>query len=94
MTGGLAPETVRAIWISSLVGLAVQVIALVIVRSFGRERLLVGWGMGTMLRLVVLVGYALVGVPMLGIPLVPAMLTLASVFFVTLMIEPFLLPKK
>lgn len=81
----------RAIWTSIGVGLLVQVIALLIARSFGRERMLVGWGIGAVLRLVMLLAYGWAVVPALQLPLAPAMLSLAAVFFVTTLVEPFLL---
>src|SRR5205085_36118 len=79
----------RAIWTSIGVGLLVQVMALLLARSFGRERMLIGWGIGAVLRLVVLLAYGWAMVPMLGLPLAPAMLSLAAVFFVTTLVEPF-----
>ena len=81
----------RAIWTSIGVGLLVQVVALLVARSFGRERMLVGWGVGAVLRLVMLLAYGWAAVPVLKLPLAPALLSLAAVFFVTTLVEPFLL---
>jgi len=81
----------RAIWTSILVGLLVQLVALVVIRSFGRERLIIGWGAGTLLRLVALLAYGWAVVPALGLQLTPALLTLVGVLFVTTLVEPFLL---
>ena len=81
----------KAIWISIAVGLVVQVISVLVARSFPPEKVLVGWGIGALLRLVTLSAYALAIVPLLGLPLSPALLTLVIVFFVTMLIEPFLL---
>ncbi len=81
----------QAIWISIGLGLVVQIITVLIGRSFPPEKLLVGWGIGALLRLVTLCVYGFAIVPLLGLPLSPALLTLAIVFFVTMLIEPFLL---
>ena len=81
----------RAIWTSIGVGLVIQVVALLVARSFGRERMMVGWGIGALLRLVALLAYGWAVVPVLGLPLAPAMISLVAVFFVTTLVEPFLL---
>jgi hypothetical protein len=83
--------TGRAIWISIAFGVIVQVIALLIARSFPQDRVLVGWGLGSLLRLVTLLAYGWGIAPALGLPLAPALLTLAAVFLVTMVVEPFLL---
>lgn len=81
----------QAIWISIGLGLVVQVIALLIARSYPPERILIGWGIGAGLRLVTLCVHALAIVPILNLPLVPSLVALAGVFFVTMLVEPFLL---
>jgi len=83
--------TMRAIWISIAFGLIVQGIALVVARSFSRDKVFVGWGIGTLLRFVALFAYGWGIAPALGLPLSPALLTLAAVFLVTMVVEPFLL---
>jgi len=89
MTG----ETSRAIWTSVGVAVIVQVLALLIGRSFGKERILVGWGVGALLRLVVVLVYGFAVIPALGLPLAPALLSLVAMLFVTTLFEPFLLTK-
>ena len=81
----------KAIWTSILFGLLVQLVGLAVIRSFGRDRLIVGWGIGTLLRLVALLAYGWAIVPALGLRLTPALLTLVGVLFVTTLVEPFLL---
>ncbi len=80
-----------AIWTSIGIGVIVQVIALLLMMRFKGEGFLLGWGIGTLLRLVTLMAYALGIAPALGFPLTPALLSLVAVFFVTMLIEPFLL---
>ena len=53
--------------------------------------MLVGWGIGAIVRLVALLAYGWAVVPALKLSLAPAMISLAAVFFVTTLVEPFLL---
>lgn len=89
MTG----EMSRAIWTSVGVAAVVQVLALVIGRSFGKDRLLVGWGLGALLRLMAVLVYGVAIIPALGLELAPALLSLVVILFVTTLLEPFLLTK-
>ena len=89
MTG----ETSRAIWTSVGVAVVVQVLAVLIGRSFGKDRLLVGWGMGALLRLLAVLVYGFAIIPALGLQMAPALLSLVVILFVTTLFEPFLLTK-
>jgi hypothetical protein len=89
----MSQAAMRAIWMSVGLGLVIQVVALVVARSFRKDRIIVGWGIGTMLRLVTVVVYGMAVVPALGLPLTPALLSLVGLFAVTTVIEPFLLSK-
>jgi hypothetical protein len=86
-------ETTRAIWTSIGVAAVVQVLALLIGRSFGKDRVLVGWGIGALLRLLTVVVYGFAIIPALGLSLAPALLSLVVILFVTTLFEPFLLTK-
>jgi hypothetical protein len=81
----------RTIWVSIAFAMVVQGVALVIARSFPRDRVMVGWGIGSLLRLVMLLAYGWGIVPVLKLPMMPALITVVSVFFVTMLVEPFLL---
>lgn len=89
MTG----EVTRAVWTSVGVGVVVQVVTLVVGRSFGRERMLVGWGVGAIIRLLAVLVYGFAIIPALGLSLAPALLSLVAILFVTTLFEPFLLKK-
>ena len=89
----MTTETSRAIWTSVGVAVVVQVLALLIARSFGRDRVMIGWGMGALLRLLTVFIYGFAVVPALGLSLAPALLSLVVIFFVTTLFEPFLLTK-
>ena len=89
MTG----EMSRAIWTSIGVAVVVQVVTLVVGRSFGKEKLLVGWGVGAIIRLLAVLVYGFAVIPALGLRLAPALLSLVAILFVTTLFEPFLLTK-
>ncbi|MEO6865570.1 MAG: hypothetical protein ABI229_08960 [Gemmatimonadaceae bacterium] len=89
MTG----ETSRAVWSSVGVAVVVQVLALLVGRSFGKDRILVGWGMGALIRLLAVLVYGFAIVPALGLAMAPALLSLVVILFVTTLFEPFLLTK-
>ena len=83
----------RAIWTSVGVAVVVQVLAVLIGRSFGKDRLLVGWGMGALLRLLAVLVYGFAIIPALGLQMAPALLSLVVILCVTTLFEPFLLTK-
>ncbi|MCX5766232.1 MAG: hypothetical protein NTZ43_03270 [Gemmatimonadetes bacterium] len=85
------PEAARAIWTSAWIAIVVQGIGFGFAWSLRKEHVMLGWGMGMMLRFVSLAVYALVGVRVLGLTLAPALLSLAGFFFVTTLVEPILL---
>ena len=89
----MTDEMGRAIWTSVGVALVIQILTLVIGRSFGKERLLVGWGMGALIRLLAVLVYGFAVIPALGLKLAPALLSLVVILFVTTLFEPFLLNK-
>ena len=89
----MSGEMSRAIWTSVGVAVVVQVLAVLIGRSFGKDRLLVGWGMGALLRLLAVLVYGFAIIPALGLQMAPALLSLVVILFVTTLFEPFLLTK-
>jgi hypothetical protein len=81
----------RAIWISAGVALVVQAIAFAIARLLADGgSAIAGWGLGAVICLTVLVIYGFVS-RSLGLPSNVAMLSLATFFFLTELIEPPLL---
>ena len=83
----------RAIWTSVGVAVVVQVLTLIVGRSFGKERLMIGWGMGALIRLLAVLVYGFAIIPVLWLELGPALLSLVVILFVTTLFEPFLLTK-
>jgi len=86
-----APGESRAIWTSAAVAFAVQVLAFAIVKLAAKTNVMAGWGVGAILRFLVLGVYALVFVDALGLPSAAALVSLAAFFFVSTLLEPLLL---
>ena len=82
----------RAIAWSAGVALVVQLAAFTILRRMRSSgAVMIGWGLGSLLRLAALALYAFVAVRSLGFPAVPALVSLAAFLFATMFLEPFLL---
>jgi hypothetical protein len=86
-----APEDRRAVLVSAGIALVVQALAFVVARSFARAgNGIAGWTLGAVVCLVALVIYGFVS-RAVGLPANAAMLSLATFFFLTELIEPPLL---
>jgi hypothetical protein len=81
----------RAVLVSAGITLAVQAVAFALARLAAPEKQLKAWAVGTVLRFVTLVVYALVLIKPLGLPAVPALMSLVSLLFVTTVLESLLL---
>jgi hypothetical protein len=81
----------RAIWISAGLAFVVQLFAFAVARMMARENVIAGWGLGALLRLLVLAVYGFVFVKALALPSTPALLSLAAFFFLSTLVEPLLL---
>jgi len=85
-----APER-WAVWVSALVALVVQVVAFAIARALaGGGHGIAGWGLGAVICLAALIIYGFAS-RALGLPSNAALLSLATYFFLTELIEPPLL---
>ncbi len=86
------PDDAAAIRLSAIVAVVVQLAAFGAVRLLGPRRVVVGWGMGALLRLATLAVYGILVVKaLIAVPMVAALIALATFFFVTTLIEPLLL---
>lgn len=81
----------QAIVTSALVAFAVQLFGFAIVRFAARSNPIAGWGLGVLLRFVVLAVYALVIVKAFALASAPALVSLATFFFLSTLVEPLLL---
>jgi hypothetical protein len=81
----------RAVLASAGIALLVQAVAFTLERLAAPGKMFKAWGAGSALRFVTLVVYALVLIKPLGLPAVPALISLAALFFVTTVLESLLL---
>jgi hypothetical protein len=87
---GSGPER-SAVWIAAVVALAVQMVAFAIARILADGgHAIAGWGLGAVICVIALVVFGLVS-RALGLPSNAALLSLATYFFLTELIEPPLL---
>ena len=86
-----SPDASRAVWTSAAVAFAVQVMAFAVIKLSAKTNVMAGWGVGAILRFVVLGVYALVIVKALGLPSGAALLSLVAFFFLSTLLEPLLL---
>jgi hypothetical protein len=86
-----SPDAARAVWTSAVIAFAVQVIAFAIVKLSAKENVMAGWGIGAIIRFLVLGLYALVIVKALGLDSGAALVSLVAFFFVSTLLEPLLL---
>jgi hypothetical protein len=86
-----APVEQRAIWISAAVAFATQLVAFSIARQSVGRNVVAGWGLGMLLRVVVLAVYALVIIGAFALPSGAALVSLAMFFFLSTLLEPLLL---
>ncbi len=85
------PEIARAVWTSAVLALFVQLLAFAIARPFVAKNPIAGWGLGSLLRMLVLILYAVVGTKALGLESGPALISLVGFLFVTMIVEPLFL---
>jgi len=89
----LGSGAMRSVMTSGLVALGIQILAFLVARAFRARNLLLGWGIGSAMRVVALVIYALV-VARLGRAFVaPALLSFAAFLFLTTIVEPVFLKR-
>ena len=62
-----------------------------IARAWSATNVMAGWGMGMLIRFIVLAIYALLSARVLGLPVAAALVSLAAFFFVSTLLEPVLL---
>jgi heme/copper-type cytochrome/quinol oxidase subunit 4 len=81
----------HAIVVSAVIAYVVQLASFMIARAWAATNVVAGWGLGMLIRFVVLALYALVGVKVLHLQTTPALVSLAAFFFVSTLAEPVLL---
>ena len=89
--GDGAPEAHRVILVSAALAIAVQLVAFAAALLLRRRNLMLGWGLGSVLRFVVLVLFALAVASLWRAALAPALLSFVAFLFVTTVVEPIFL---
>ena len=88
MFGG--PDAHHALLVSAVVAWAAQVVAFATAWRLRGWHVMGAWGLGAMIRFVVLVLYALIGVKQLALAPTPALIGVVTFFFLTTLAEPWL----
>jgi hypothetical protein len=85
------PGDAKAIWISAALAYLSQVAAFPAVRKLMAVNFIMGWGVGSLVRLGTLLVYTLVGAFVFDLSMTPALIGLALFYFVSMLIEPLFL---
>ena len=89
MAWAFVPAGARDVVLASAgLAVAVQMVAFLLARRFIGRNMMLGWGLGSMLRVVVLVMYAVLVAKVWLAPLAPALLSFVAFLFVTTVFEP------
>jgi hypothetical protein len=83
----------QTVLVSGGVAVVVQLAAFAVARALREKQLLLGWGLGSLLRLVALVLYAVVVARLWRAPITPALLSFVGMLFVTTVVEPIFLKR-
>lgn len=85
------PGDWAAIRLSAIVATVVQIAAFPAVRALTTQNLMVGWGAGSLVRLLTLIVYALLVRTVLNLPLPTALVSVTVFYFLSMVIEPLFL---
>jgi len=86
-----APIERRSILISAVLAFVVQLAAFAAIGLASAANVMTGWGIGVLVRLLVLVAYALLVVQAVGLAPAAALISLATFFFLCTLVEPLVL---
>lgn len=78
---------------SAAVALVVQMSAFSVTRALRERHLMLGWGLGSLLRFGALVLYAVIVARLWRAPVTPALLSFVGMLFVTTVVEPVFLKR-
>jgi hypothetical protein len=98
VVGGIAwaftsPDGRPTVLAAAGVAFVVQLTAFAIARHMQQTNLFLGWGLGSLLRLMTLALFALIVARLWRAPLTPALLSLAGFLFITTVVEPLFLKR-
>lgn len=86
-------ENARAITISAVLALAVQLASFLILHAMRGQGVMIGWGLGSLLRFAALITYGFLAAGAFGLPLAAALFSLAAFLFATSILEPVMLER-
>ena len=86
-------ENLRAIAVSAAIALVVQLASFVILQKMQGDTVIIGWGIGSLVRFGALIAYGLIAAGTLGLPLAAALFSLAAFLFATSILEPVMLQR-
>lgn len=86
-----APAEQRAVWTSAAIAWVVQLATFALARRTSLTNPFAGYGAGMLIRFAVLALYAFLVIDMLALPSAAALLSLATFYFVSTLVEPPLL---
>ncbi|MEO6332008.1 MAG: hypothetical protein ABIV11_07610 [Gemmatimonadaceae bacterium] len=86
-------ENLRAIIISAVLALVVQLASFLILQAMRGQGVMVGWGIGSLVRFGTLIVYGFLATRTLGLPLSAALFSLAAFLFATSILEPVMLER-
>jgi hypothetical protein len=80
-----------AIQLSAIVVVVVQLGGFLALRLFDSRQVMVGWSATALVRVLTVILYSVLVAKVLGMPMAPALLSMATFFFLSTLIEPLLL---
>jgi hypothetical protein len=86
-----APIERRSILMSAVLAFVVQIAAFGAIAVASRANVMTAWGVGVLVRFLVLAGYALLVVQAVGLAPAAALISLAIFFFLCTLVEPLVL---
>jgi hypothetical protein len=81
------------VWVSASLAFVVQMIAFMVVRILPAKDVMLGWGLGAILRLVSVVIFGVFVAKVWRAPVAPALISYAAFLFVTTVVEPVFLKR-
>jgi len=83
----------QTVVVSAAVALVVQAATFLVARRIIPKNLILGWGLGSLIRFLAVVLYALVVAKLWRASLTPALLSFVGFLFVTMVVEPLFLKR-
>jgi hypothetical protein len=83
----------EAVWASASLAFAIQMVAFMVVRVLPVRQVMVGWGLGALLRMMSVVIYGVFVAKVWRAPIAPALLSYVAFLFLTTAVEPVFLKR-